>query len=318
MKIKTRIIRSTVTDPYRNLAVEELLLEEVQENEIILFLWQNKNTVVIGRNQNALTECNLMNMDADGVFLARRMSGGGAVYHDLGNLNFTFVAQKPIYDLHRQQRVILFMAQKLGFQAEISGRNDITIMGRKFSGNAFLHRNSASFHHGTILIHTDSTKMARYLNPSPVKLQRKGVPSVRSRVINLVEIKPDITVNHVIQAFQESFQEIYHSDSLEEMSFFDLPNQKLETLYARNRERHFNLGDDISYSIQHLASFPWGTADIRAEITDGYISQIKIYCDSLDPDLSEKLEQELSGRSLFLPLSGEAGDILKLLSSDAS
>ena len=173
------------TDPYRNLALERYLTETVPEDACVLYLWQNQNTVVIGRNQNAWKECRTGLLEQEGGVLARRLSGGGAVFHDLGNLNFTFSVTEENYDLRRQQQLILTACRLLGLRAELSGRNDLLAEGRKFSGNSFYAHNGRAFHNGTLLVDADMTKMGRYLSPSTAKIASKGVDSVRSRVVNL-------------------------------------------------------------------------------------------------------------------------------------
>ncbi|MCD7749357.1 MAG: lipoate--protein ligase, partial [Oscillospiraceae bacterium] len=192
-------------DPHYNLAVEQQLLETVQPGECILYLWQNQNTVVIGRNQNAWKECRVSRLESEGGTLARRLSGGGAVFHDLGNLNFTFLLPTADYDLRRQTAVILTACQSLGVPAVLSGRNDLTAEGKKFSGSAFYHNRGRSYHHGTLLVQVDMEKLGRYLNPSSAKLEAKGVDSVRARVVNLADIQPDITIPALKEALTLAF-----------------------------------------------------------------------------------------------------------------
>ena len=139
-------------EPYRNLAVERYLLEHTPAGSVTLYLWQNKNTVVIGRNQNPWAECNMAQLRRDGGHLVRRLSGGGAVYHDSGNLNFTFLTDARTYNLARQLEVITGALKSLGINAGKSGRNDILVDGRKVSGNAFYTSGGKKYHHGTLLI----------------------------------------------------------------------------------------------------------------------------------------------------------------------
>ena len=148
------------TYPYRNLAMEEYMTNHVPDGTCILFLWQNRHTVVIGRNQNCWKECRVNFLEEEGGYLVRRLSGGGAVFHDLGNLNFTFIVRKPDYDVDRQLQVILEAVRRLGIQAEKTGRNDITVEGRKFSGNAFYQTGDCCYHHGTLLVHADKENMS--------------------------------------------------------------------------------------------------------------------------------------------------------------
>ena len=177
-------------NPYENLALEEMLLTHVPKESCILYLWQNQKTVVIGKNQNAWKECRFQELEADGGHLARRLSGGGAVFHDLGNLNFTFLIPSSDYDLSKQMSVILEAVRSLGIDAQKSGRNDVTVDGKKFSGNAFCQKGGNSYHHGTLMLRVDTQKVARYLNVSEKKLRSKGVSSVTSRVCNLCDFIP--------------------------------------------------------------------------------------------------------------------------------
>ena len=151
-------------DPWFNLALEELLYDTISESTVILYLWQNQNTVVIGKSQNAWKECRVSELEADGGRLARRSSGGGAVFHDLGNLCYTFLASSGLYDLEKQLGVILAAVGEQGIEARFTGRNDITVCdGRKFSGNAFRFSSGKGLMHGTLLLDTNPEKIARYL-----------------------------------------------------------------------------------------------------------------------------------------------------------
>ncbi|MBO5999202.1 MAG: lipoate--protein ligase, partial [Lachnospiraceae bacterium] len=203
-----RIVSVKSADPYRNLAVEELLLKSVQDDELILYLWQNDRTVVIGRNQDAYHECDMDTLLSEGGRIVRRMSGGGAVYHDLGNVNFTFLSTKENYDIERQNRVILDAVSSFGIDAQCTGRNDLTVQDRKFSGCAYYDDGRARFHHGTILIDTDLDRMSRYLTPSKSKLLSKGVASVASRVVCLKEINPGMTPSKLKEAMTDAFLNI--------------------------------------------------------------------------------------------------------------
>ena len=206
---KITYIETDNTYPYRNLAMEEYLLLHCGKEECILYLWQNRNTVVIGRNQNAWKECLVSKLEEENGYPVRRLSGGGAVYHDLGNLNFTFLVRKENYDVNRQLNVILEAVKKLGIHAEKSGRNDILIDGHKFSGNAFYEQGDCCYHHGTLMVNVNLGELSRYLTVSKDKLKSKGVDSVRARVTNLTEYAPDLTVDVLKQKLLEAFEEVY-------------------------------------------------------------------------------------------------------------
>ncbi len=203
------LIRTESTDPYRNLALEKGLLQTVQKGQCILYLWQNEKTVVIGRNQNAWAECDPSRLEKDGAHLARRLSGGGAVFHDLGNLNFTFLSSTDDSDRQKETEVILEAVRSFGIHAERTGRNDLICEGRKFSGHAYYRSGGAAFHHGTVMISVDQSRLSDYLHVSPFKMQKSGVPSVRSRVMNLQEICPDLTVMRMAEALELAFSRVY-------------------------------------------------------------------------------------------------------------
>jgi len=281
-------------DPYYNLAVEELLMETVPEGCCILYLWQNENTVVIGRNQNAWKECRVSLLEEDGAHLSRRLSGGGAVFHDLGNLNFTFLVPDEDYDLNRQLSVIEAACRSLGLEAARSGRNDVLVDGRKFSGNAFYHHGGKAYHHGTLLISADGEKLARYLSPSKAKLQAKGVDSVRSRVANLSEFVPGLTCDEMRLRMAEAFGAVYGLPvELLDEQVLDLA--RVEELRARNASREWLFGPRLPLSFECEQRFDWGSIQLQLQVEFDQIRQAKAYSDAMDWNLPFLLERALTG-----------------------
>lgn len=288
------LYRTDCTDPYRNLAVEQHLLETVPKDACTLYLWQNRRTVVIGRNQNAWRECRTGQMETDGVFLARRLSGGGAVFHDLGNLNFTFLVRKPGYDLNRQLGVIVEACRLMGIPAERSGRNDVLTGGRKFSGNAFYEHQGRCYHHGTLLVDVDMTAMGRYLSPSKAKLEAKGVSSVRSRVVNLRELKPDLTIEETAARMEEAFQSVYGMGA-ERLETSALDGACVDALTERNRSWDWLYGRDIPCELRCGKRFPWGEVELRLEVEAGTVRGVTVYTDAMDWALAPAVEEALTG-----------------------
>lgn len=296
---KIKLYRTDCTDPYRNLAVEEYLMETVRPSECILYLWQNQNTVVIGRNQNPWKECRTSLLEEEGGCLARRLSGGGAVFHDLGNLNFTFLVNEEDYDLDRQLRVIETACRELGLNVERSGRNDVLADGRKFSGNAFYHSKGKAYHHGTLLVDVDGEKLARYLSPSKAKLQAKGVDSVRSRVVNLVQLVPGLTCERMAVAMERAFAAVYGlTPERAEESRLDL--ETVERLRARNASREWLYGPRLPLSFECEERFDWGSVQLQLQVESGKVVQAKVYSDAMDWELAPALERLLTGSEFSL------------------
>ena len=195
-----KYICSENTSPYYNLALERSLFDFVDEDTVILYLWQNSHTIVIGKNQNAYAECKVDEFINDGGNLARRPSGGGAVYHDLGNLNFSIICKESIAKEHTYQRIVKEALRFFGIVSEFNGRNDLTVDDKKFSGNAFYVKDDVLCQHGTILINSDFKELSKYLTPDISKLERNHVKSVESRVVNLSEISDQIRVESMKEA----------------------------------------------------------------------------------------------------------------------
>ena len=293
-KLHTEIIESVSHDPWLNLAIEEYLLDRVKPGSMTLYLWQNERTVVIGRNQNAWRECRTDLLESEGGRLARRLSGGGAVYHDLGNCNFTFLAKPKSYDFERQVKVLISAFRLLGIEASFGGRNDITVEGRKVSGNAFYRGRSGRFQHGTILVSVDMERMARYLSPSTAKLASKGVASVRSRVANLSEIRPGISVGEIKEALVHVFQEEFGAAER-----LDAVSVSAETKVAELREKYASrswvYGKSPDFDVRFEHRFDWGEVQIGLTVKGGQVVEGRVFSDAMDAGAITGLGAILTG-----------------------
>ena len=296
---RLRVIISPQYDPFLNRAVEQYLTEHQEEGVVTMYLWKNERTVVIGYNQNPFSECNVKLLLAEGGHLMRRGTGGGAVYHDLGNINFSFVADKDLYDVRRQLSVIQNALIAYGLKAEISGRNDLTCEGRKFSGNAFAKGKNNNLHHGTILIKTDGAMMQRYLIVDKAKLMKNGVKSVASRVVNLSELVPELTSENIKQPLIDAFEKVYAGKA--EMLDFDtlINNKEVQAIREEISSHGFLFGRWEEFKTTKKARFPWGGVEIALQIdeADAIIKDIQIATDCLEPETIQQVEQLLHGAS---------------------
>ncbi len=285
---------SDSVNPYHNLGLEEYLLLHVKESECILYLWQNQNTVVIGRNQNSWKECKIDDLEQNDGFLCRRLSGGGAVYHDLGNLNFTFLVRTENYNLDKQLQVIIEAVKKLGITAQKTGRNDITVDGKKFSGNAFYEKGNLSYHHGTIMVNVDVSKLSRYLNVSKDKLEMKGVASVKSRVANLSDFKKDITIAELKEKLIEAFGEVYEGmpGMLNETLF---NKEEIASLEQKYDSWEWKYGRKIAFEYEFNKRFLWGDVGFCFHVDKGLIKACEVYSDSMNPFIFGKIKESLIG-----------------------
>lgn len=290
-----RYVIAEDTDPYQNIADEALLLEDVKEGEIILFLWQNQHTVVIGRNQNAWVECAVERLEADGGHLTRRLSGGGAVYHDLGNINFTYLLRQEDYDLTRQNRVIANAMRSLGLEIEQSGRNDLLVDGRKFSGHAYYQHEGRSYHHGTLLFNVDTEAMAKYLRVSKNKMASKGVQSVRSRVANLIEFIPEISKEEIYRVFLDAFEKEYGgSATRKELSSLGEDRRKEKRSFFASPEWLY--GPKIPLNTERSERFPWGEVRLELDVDEGKVKALRLYSDAMNWAWVKALEEYLLGQ----------------------
>ena len=302
-----------------NLAAEAVLTAAVQPGECVLFLWQNEKTVVIGKNQNAWKECRLEPLLRDGGTVVRRLSGGGAVFHDLGNLNVSFCLPRAEEDIRRQTGVILRALSALGVQAVASGRNDLELDGRKFSGHAVYRQGASACHHATLMLRVDPQALEKYLSVSPLKLRSRGVDSVRSRVMNLSDRFPSLTLPALRGALCRAFGEEYGLSvqpfPWERLSEED--RERREALRERFASWEWTFGRRIPFDLRQQARFAWGEAELCIHVEEGRIRECRCYTDAMDPRWIEMMEQALPGVRFTredllaafaaLPAAGEPG-----------
>ena len=325
--MELRIVRTNNTNPYENLALEEHLTMECKEGEVLLYLWQNAHTVVIGRNQNPWRECDVEAIKRDDVYLARRLSGGGAVYHDMGNLNFTFIARDGLFDIAKQTDVILLACRLLGVNAVKTGRNDLTVAGKKFSGHAYYSTGGYNYHHGTIMMNVVAGDLSKYLNVPDSKLKSKGVESVRSRVTNLKDHISDerlaaADTSTQIEAMKNMLvlaaEKVYGAEAM--LMEVTLAPQELVAKYSSEEWR---LGTRIPFEKDIIHRFEWGEVEVQLSMRGEYIKDVKLYSDALETEVFRAVEDLLRGykfdateiMSLKIPPGNSASgyEILKLI-----
>ncbi|MCG8481258.1 MAG: lipoate--protein ligase [Spirochaetales bacterium] len=297
MARRVRVLISDTTDPWFNLATEDWIFRELDSDTHTLFLWRNADTIVIGRHQNPWVECKVKKMEEDHVTLARRQSGGGAVFHDLGNTNFTFLSSGAAYSQDTNFEIVIAALAQFRIRAERSGRNDILVGGRKVSGSAFKHTRERSFHHGTLLIHADLGRLQDYLTPHKKKLVGKGIKSVRSRVANLTEFVPELTHGLVCEAIMESFFTRHRGrcepETLEADALGRIPS--LREYYEKMADWDWRFGNTPDFSHHIEARLDWGRLDIHLEVHRGAITRSRVFSDALDVDMIETLQASLPG-----------------------
>lgn len=300
---KLKVFLSDSLNPHLNLATEEWIFHNLDPSQQVLFLWRNEETVVIGRNQNPWSECNLAQMKADNVHLARRTTGGGAVFQDLGNTNFTFLSPRDAYKRENNVEIIFQALKQFGIEGEASGRNDLLIPyadgPRKFSGSAYREKKDRAFHHGTLLLHADLTRLGNYLTPNPKKLQAKGKESVRARVANLTEVAAHIEHSKVVEAMIWSFEKFY--DAKAEIVSLDLESlQKIPELkeqYDSLSSWNWLYGNTLEFNQKMDEYLSLGFFDFHFKVDEAHITDLQIFTDCLYPQLIEDLTSALRGQA---------------------
>lgn len=284
-------------DPYFNLALEDTILKEYFQEEPILILWQNANTIVIGRNQNTLEEINQKKVESDKVNVVRRLSGGGAVFQDEGNLCFTFILKAGKDNINNYQlflKPIIKVLQKLGLNAEFSGKNDIQIDGKKISGNAQYLWNNRILHHGTILFDVDLSKLGQYLNVSPIKIASKAIKSVQARVTNIL---PLLSKKITIEEFKNLIAKELIASGDKQVQLPEEYIKKAEKLANEKfRTWEWNYASSPIFTWQNKVYLEnKGLVDVRLNIENGIITNAKIYGDFLGYQGTEIIEEKLKG-----------------------
>ena len=289
--MERRLIISNMTNPYYNLALEEYLIERGQA---CLYLWQNNKTIVIGRNQNPYRECNIERIRADGINLVRRRSGGGAVYHDLGNLNFTIISKLGEDNIQENFKLVNRALARLGIKSEFNGRNDILVGTRKISGNAFYEDGDIFCQHGTLLIDLDIDRLGNYLTVSKLKLESKGIKSVKSRVSNLKDLDQSISVARVKEALIAE----YGGQELEPIYYKrqDLEGQpRLMDKVRKYGSWDWVYGESPESNMGLEKKYDWGIINFDFLLGAGKILRASIDTDSIIEDNFQALARGLEG-----------------------
>ncbi len=277
----TYYLETGSTDPAWNLAFEEYILKHKTLGDWLL-LWQNRSAVILGRNQNALEEINRDFVERHGIAVVRRNTGGGAVYHDLGNLNYSFITDYTEGDTaagNRFSAIVTAALQQLGLDAACSGRNDILVSGRKVSGTAQHRSGSRILHHGTLLFDSDPDMIAGSLNPDPTKFRSKSVKSVRSRVGNIRACLPR---DMELPAFWDHLKTALAADGIRETA---LEQSELAQVEALKREKYdtwqWNYGSSPKFDTCIRRRFSGGLLEVRLSVRQGRIDALRIYGDFL-------------------------------------
>ena len=287
-----------VTDPRVNLALEEYLLRNLDTHEDVLLFYINEPSIIIGRNQNTLEEINHEYVREHGIHVVRRVSGGGTVYHDLGNLNFSFItdyAPENFHNFRKFTKPVIKVLAELGVEAELSGRNDILVEGRKVSGTAQYSTSKRMISHGTLLFNAQLGSVSEALHVKMDKIVSKGIKSVRSRVANINEYMSEVMT---IEAFRQRLLEGVF-DGINPIPQYHLNEADWDAVQELVEERYsqwaWNFGRSPKFNVQRTQRFPFGGIDARIDVHKGMIDSVKFYGDFLGNGKMADLEAALTG-----------------------
>lgn len=295
-----KYINNLSNNPWYNLAFEEYCFKNLPKDENYVILWINEPAIIVGKNQNTIEEINSDYVRENNIKIVRRVTGGGAVYHDLGNLNFTFittVSGAVKIDFGKINIPMLKSLERLGINAELSGRNDLTLEGKKISGIAQSVEKNRVLNHGTILFDTDLTVLSNALNVKKDKIESKGVKSVKSRVTN---IRPYLNLDVDILTFKDLLIEnIFALEDLkpEEYKLTDLQLDEVDKLFKEKYSTwEWNYGESPEFDYKNYKRFPFGSIEVRLEVKSGIIQESKIYGDFFGVEDVGLLEEKLKGK----------------------
>jgi len=290
------LIKNYNNDPAFNLASEEYMLTVMDEE--IISLWRNAPAVIIGRNQNAIEEINLDYVKENDITVIRRQTGGGAVFHDLGNINYTVIQKYVPGDFNNYAKFsapVIEYLNTLGVKAELSGRNDITVDGMKVSGNAQTVKKGRIMHHGTLLISLNMGKLVGALRPKELKIESKGIKSVRSRVTNIASYIEDMNV----EKFYEGLSQ-YFLNTVPGLKLYEFTKEDLNAIEKLVEEKYskweWNFGSSPSYDMEQSRKFDFGLVDVRLNVQNGILKDVFIFGDFFG--LKDKSELEAALREV--------------------
>lgn len=273
-------INNESNDPFFNLALEEYVFNNANPSKEYLLLWQNKPTIVVGKHQNTLEEINGDYIYKNDINVVRRLSGGGAVYHDLGNLNFTFIvgdSNIKEFDFKVFTNPVIKALAKMGVDAEFNSRNDLVIGGKKFSGNSQYKKGKKILHHGTLLFDSNLEELVKTLNVSKDKIESKGIKSVKSRVTN---IREHLVVDVDVQGFKKLLLHYLGEDGLETENLSDREIKSITSIAKKKyRTWEWNYGESPKFNIKRSKRLDAGKIDVYINVVKGIIEECKIYGD---------------------------------------
>lgn len=287
-----------ITDPQINLAIEEYALKRLNINEDYLLFYINQPSIIIGKNQNTIEEINTDYVEKNNIKVVRRLSGGGAVYHDFGNLNFSFITKDDGDSFHNFKKFtepVVEALHQIGVPAELKGRNDLLVGERKISGNAQFSTKGRMFSHGTLMFDSEIDHVVSALKVRKDKIESKGIKSIRSRVANISEFMDEKVT---IEEFKQLILSHIFGGS-EHIKEYVLTEEDWENIHSLSRERYlqwdWNYGKSPKFNLQHSHRFPVGSVDVRLDVTKGKIQNCKIYGDFFGVGDVEEIENKLTG-----------------------